>query len=528
MGFQLVIAEGKEAGREFEFDQDTVLIGRTDECDVILYEVGVSRRHAQILVEGELHFIEDLGSSNGTHVNRTPIAGKQALNAGDSIAIGPVLFNFKPVELEEESADTAPALVPIEEGGAHTRIISVSSLKKSRNKAVAGLEKNTSREQREEMGRRSTTMMPKLDGPRPSAPGLRRTGRPSGNKPKLADRDSDLPRGVEVAGGGRPRLTTRPSGSKALSAADRARLLREGPVGRAKLWWAEANTRKRQVVMGVAGAVGLVLLSGLIYAVIPADAAKGPKEPEVLTATPTPYSFGLGEGVTFNRPDEKSFTFEAVSPVQVFAVVHFQSLDINSKDEVSVTVNGVEVGWLPPDTLDSAELDLELIVRANLVKRNETNTITFDNINNPPGEETWRIQNLWLETMVLPELSEDGLKAQAAEQQKRALMRWDQRDIGASNRWEAYRAYREAWLMLEALPPDRRPKDYTFIRDRMNEIKRELDRKCRELLRQARSSFNMKNYDDARSVLDHVKDYFPSRAHTCQYRAERERWDMDL
>jgi len=53
MGFQLVIAEGKEAGREFVFDQLSVLIGRTSECDVVLYDPGVSRKHARIFNEGE-------------------------------------------------------------------------------------------------------------------------------------------------------------------------------------------------------------------------------------------------------------------------------------------------------------------------------------------------------------------------------------------------------------------------------------------------------------------------------------------
>ena len=94
MGFQLVIAEGKEAGREFEFDQDSVLIGRTNECDVILYETGVSRKHAQISEEEGSFFIEDLGSSNGTRVNGETISGRLALKSGDAIptAIGKVTY----------------------------------------------------------------------------------------------------------------------------------------------------------------------------------------------------------------------------------------------------------------------------------------------------------------------------------------------------------------------------------------------------------------------------------------------------
>ena len=201
MGFQLVISEGKEAGREFEFDQDSVVIGRTAECDVILYEAGVSRKHARILIEGAGIWIEDLGSSNGTRVNGATIQGKKALKDGDSISMGPVVFGFKPIELapEGETADN-----PAEEGGAHTRVVSMSEMKKSRNKGVAMMPKDASRDQVAEMGRRSTQMMPALKGPRPSSPGIKKPSNPGMKASKLARREDELPAGVEVAGGGRP------------------------------------------------------------------------------------------------------------------------------------------------------------------------------------------------------------------------------------------------------------------------------------------------------------------------------------
>src|SRR3954470_13027817 len=121
MGFQLVIAEGKEAGREFVFDQASVLIGRTSECDVVLYDPGVSRRHARIFGEGSGYFVEDMGSSNGTKVNGSIIKKKQ-LNDGDAIGLGPVVFNFTAVVLEEDN--TAPGENPHPEQ--HTRIVAAS------------------------------------------------------------------------------------------------------------------------------------------------------------------------------------------------------------------------------------------------------------------------------------------------------------------------------------------------------------------------------------------------------------------
>ena len=100
MAFQLVIAEGKEAGREFVFEQQSVLIGRTSDCDVVLYDPGVSRKHARIFSESAQYFVEDMGSSNGTKVNGA-IIKKKLLADGDAISLGPVVFNFAGLSLTE-------------------------------------------------------------------------------------------------------------------------------------------------------------------------------------------------------------------------------------------------------------------------------------------------------------------------------------------------------------------------------------------------------------------------------------------
>ena len=315
MGFQLVISEGKEAGREFEFDQDSVVIGRTAECDVILYEAGVSRKHARILIEGGGIWIEDLGSSNGTRVNGETISQKQSLKDGDSISMGPVVFSFKPMDLEPDTAAGQP-----EEGGAHTRVVSISELKKSRNKGVAMMPRDASREQVAEMGRRSTQMIPALK-PRPSSPGTRRPSNPGQKSAKLAVREDDLPEGVEVGGGGRPRLVRLTGERPALSAADRARFKRAGPVGKAQLWWTEASKNQRIGAASAAGAVTLALLAGLVIAVLPEKARPKAAEPETLSSDPMEASFGLGD-VMYERSDSKTFDFEVKSPVQVMAVLH--------------------------------------------------------------------------------------------------------------------------------------------------------------------------------------------------------------
>ncbi|MCC6337333.1 MAG: FHA domain-containing protein [Myxococcales bacterium] len=525
MGFQLVISEGKEAGREFLFDQDSVLIGRTSECDVILYDPGVSRRHARIFVENGEFFVEDVGSSNGTQVNGEVIK-RQPLKDGDSISLGPVVFNFKPTELEPATAEEL-----VGEGGAHTRIVSVSELKKSRNKGVALLPKGADRQEVEQLGKRGTTVLPVLKGPRPSTPG---GARGSGSKAPIQRRsDPAMARGGGGGGGGGQdggglaRGSRGGRGGERLSAADRARLKREGPLGAVKLFWAEASKPKRIIAASVVGLLSLGLLGGLISVAIPTDHKPKPKEPTVLSADPVEHSFGLGETVTFDRPDQKTFEFQVVAPVQVMVVLHYQCSDI-SKEEVAVAMNGVEVGWLPPDTLGANEATHELLVPANVIKRNDTNSVTFDNVKNPPEADPWKIWNVWVEVAVLPEKDEPGLIADAEEKFERGRKKWDQKDIGATNRWEAYKNFREAWLTLEALPPVSRPATYELARQKMNEARTELDLKCNQLLLEARTAYNLKQYEQADFALKHVNEFFPTRAHPCPMRAEMERYEFEL
>jgi pSer/pThr/pTyr-binding forkhead associated (FHA) protein len=519
MGFQLVISEGKEAGREFVFDQDSVLIGRTSECDVILYDPGVSRRHARIYVENGQFFVEDVGSSNGTQVNGE-LVKKQSLKDGDSISLGPVVFAFKPTELEPATAEEQVA-----DGGAHTRIVSASELKRSRNKGVALLPKGADRQEVEQLGRRGTAVLPALKGPRPSAPS---GARGSGSRRSVERRsDPAMARGGLSGDERRGLVRSSRGGGEKLSAADRARLKREGPLGLLKIFWAEASKPKRIVLASIAGLVGLGLAGGLVAAVIPSDHKPKPKEPVLLSADPVEQSFGLGQTVTFERPDQKTFEFQVVAPVQVMVVLHYQCSDI-SKDEVSVAVNGVEVGWLPPDTLAINEVTHELLVPANLIKRNDINFVTFDNVKNPPGADPWKIWNIWVEVAVLPEKDEQGLIADAEEKFERGRKKWDQKDIGATNRWEAYKNFREAWLTLEALPPQSRPATYELARQKMNEAKAELDLKCNQLLLEARTAYNLKQYEQADFALKHVNEFFPTRAHPCPMRAENERYEFDL
>lgn len=522
MAFQLVIAEGKEAGREFLFDQQSVVIGRTPECDVILYDAGVSRRHARIFDEGEGFLIEDLGSSNGTVVNGSKVA-KQPLKDGDSIVLGPVKFTF--TAMASEGLPEEPGTEVPQEAGQHTRVVNAAELKRSRNKGVAMLPKNVNTGEREKIERRSTQVMPVLSGPRPSAPKPPRASRPSGPSAMMRpdpsalaapeESNTDL-KAIEVGGAAR---------EQRLSAAERARLKRQGASGAAQLFWMEASRPKRLAIAG-GGGLFLLFVGGLfLSAVLPAEVKKKAPEVSELTEQPVEQVYGLGPTVGYERPDQKLFEFELKSPVEVMVVLHYQCKDL-SDNELAINVNGVDMGFAPPDTLIASELDHELLIPARHLKRNATNTVTFDNTKNPPEADPWALWNVWVEVTVLPEKDENGLKADAAERYKRAEGKWEQRDIGASNRWEAYRGFREAWLFYEALPAEQRGAQYQLAHDKMMDAKRELDTQCNKLLMQARAEFQQKKFDAASSTLDWVEKFFPTKAHPCQYRAIIERDEL--
>ena len=84
----VVVKRGPNAGARFLLDRDVTLAGRNPEADIFLDDVTVSRRHVEFRRTGSGGFeVVDLGSLNGTYVNREP-RNASALSSGDEIQIG--------------------------------------------------------------------------------------------------------------------------------------------------------------------------------------------------------------------------------------------------------------------------------------------------------------------------------------------------------------------------------------------------------------------------------------------------------
>lgn len=544
MGFQLKIAEGKDAGKEFEFDQDSVLIGRTPECDVVLYDAGVSRKHCRIFSDGSRFVIEDMGSSNGTKLNGFAITRKEELNDGDQLTLGPVVFVFGAL------AD-GPGLEPGADGDAEpgadagsTRIVAADKVKpRAKNKGEAlrpegdeGDPENLDRIQRASTRAvpairpsRATGAAPRLSAAAGAAPRVSTAAgaaRPSSNPGAIerAAAVSPLPRRTSGASGQVARV--QPGKGGGLSAAERARIKREspGPVAGFKLFWADASAGVRRGIISFCVLLALGGVAGAYYYVITQDltsALNRGNEPSELSNKAIGDSFGLGAGVMWPRADLKTFTWEYTAATRAVVILHFQAQGI-SQGEVVVTVNGVDVGQVPADTLSSRDRPLEIMIPPNLLKKGEINRITFDNTKNPPGEDEWRVWNVRVEKALLPELPPDELVTKARESYSRGKLNAERADVGARNRYEAWKSYREAWLLLEA-HPEPKPDLYLETKEQMREAQKELDRTCAKLLLETEGYYNQRNYKAARDTLEHISEYFPEFDQPCRMHAENKR-----
>jgi pSer/pThr/pTyr-binding forkhead associated (FHA) protein len=83
----LVVKRGPNAGSKFFLDTDVTKIGRHPDSEIFLDDITVSRRHAEIRRADGTFSVHDVGSLNGTYVNRERVEEAQ-LRSGDEIQVG--------------------------------------------------------------------------------------------------------------------------------------------------------------------------------------------------------------------------------------------------------------------------------------------------------------------------------------------------------------------------------------------------------------------------------------------------------
>ena len=89
----LVVQRGPGEGTAYPLVPPVVHIGRASDQEVFLDDITVSRRHAELRLEGTTWTLVDLGSLNGTYVNKQAVQESQ-LVSGDEIQIGKYRFRF--------------------------------------------------------------------------------------------------------------------------------------------------------------------------------------------------------------------------------------------------------------------------------------------------------------------------------------------------------------------------------------------------------------------------------------------------
>ena len=492
VAFTLRVTQDGAESQEFSIDSGEARLGRTADNDIVIKDPSSSRSHARVYEEDGRFFVEDMNSANGTKLNSRTLKAPVELKSGDKILIGDVTLEFSAAAGNDTVMGAPSSTVDEDEPAPETD--PNATLLKPPSKAAP---------------RRPQPEAPPLGGPPDDEADS--TGNFVVPPPKALQK-----RGVVApARPARPGTATEPMELTAAEKARNRRELKKSSSGKLVVFWSDLPLAGK-IVVGVIG--GGALIASLVFLVIAVIPRRVERKIEAMTLTPNgdpnPDSYGSGDGVDFERPDMKSFTFTFASPTAIVGVLHYQARDCG-KDEVSIELNGQQLSHVPPDTVEVNQRQLEIVLPSTQLKLNDPNEIVFDNVNNPPGDDTWSVWNIWVEVIPIPMMSAEEAGRRAKEDLERAARMYDLRAVGAMNLFRSWKQYRDAWLLLEATP-DRPPELLEIARSRMREIRPELDRKCSGLLVDYQKEINQKYPDmkKAREVLLNIPTHF-EKEHPC-------------
>ncbi|MGH9117302.1 MAG: FHA domain-containing protein FhaB/FipA [Acidimicrobiales bacterium] len=83
----IVVEPPEQAGRRYPLG-DEVTVGRAAGCQIIIDDNYVSQLHARLFLRDGQLFVEDLGSTNGTYLNRGKVSGPMVMQRGDRLQVG--------------------------------------------------------------------------------------------------------------------------------------------------------------------------------------------------------------------------------------------------------------------------------------------------------------------------------------------------------------------------------------------------------------------------------------------------------
>jgi pSer/pThr/pTyr-binding forkhead associated (FHA) protein len=512
VSFVLTTEAGEGESRTFERE---ARFGRTADNDIVVKDAAASRSHAKVYERRGRFFVEDSGSANGTRVNGAAITAPRELKGGEVIAIGDAeyLFSQDLPEAAEPEEEEAPPNATLED-----------------EEEAEPLPDGTQADPSPPPARRAA--LARRPAPARAAPADDDEEPPDAS----AELESSIEEGDEEdltgdADAGRALARGRPVAVRSargkieapVSVADKARNRREmqkTAQGRVALAFQELPGWGKALVVVLVAAAVLGSVGGVAYW---ATRPKVNPQPEPLALVPNApteaLSYGLGFDVDYPRPDQKSFIFEVSSALRSVAVVHFMSTGI-SKGEVTVSVNGHGLGEVPPDVEDKSR-EHQIVVPVDDIKLKEKNVLVFDNEKNPPASEEWKVWNIWLELIPVPDMAPEAAAIEARKLLSNAQEACDRKNIGSRNLFECWRLFREAWLLLQASasPPEELLETAVT---KMKEVRPELDRKCNSLVIEYQHQSSKNLHTKARAAIKDVFNYFPTRQHPCHQWAQQE------
>ena len=106
--YRLTIIKGFNKGEVYPLEGDEIIIGRGDEHGIVLNIAEISRSHAILTKAEEGYMIKDLGSTNGTFVDKKKVGEKYLLKSGDTIMLGDAIYMTYQADMDPEETLVAP------------------------------------------------------------------------------------------------------------------------------------------------------------------------------------------------------------------------------------------------------------------------------------------------------------------------------------------------------------------------------------------------------------------------------------
>jgi len=91
---KVAVVEGPLKGQSYDLGEELTM-GRAEKCHIVVDDTYVSQVHARIYANGETYVVEDLGSTNGTYLNRRRITSPEELSRGDRVKIGKTVLEMR-------------------------------------------------------------------------------------------------------------------------------------------------------------------------------------------------------------------------------------------------------------------------------------------------------------------------------------------------------------------------------------------------------------------------------------------------